>query len=539
MTNLHPVLRPILLALVVLVELGCSRKQIVGCIKKPVDLEPVRPVENVPFSNKTTCKHEGNGADYAVGPGHKYATPGDVPFESLKAGDTVRIHYRPEPYKEKLMISGQGTEAQPIRVCGVPGPGGQAPVIDGEDASTRASLVFPFDGHQARGVVVVGWQGNKDWKAQPTHIVLEGLDIRGGKKGSRFKDKAGKDVDYPPNAAGVFLQRGTNVTLRNNVIHDNGNGLFLGTAGGDELTKHVLVEGNHIHENGYPDSDKEHNVYTEAVDVTYQYNRFGSPKRDDANVGGINIKDRSAGVTIRYNWIEDGVYLIDLCDVQETVSQNKDKPIEDEALLARYRETRIYGNVLIRGQRPGAAMVRYGGDSDMFERYRKGTLHFYNNTVLIENGPHPEWQGTSVFLLLTNDETLQTYNNVYYAEAASLPTRPVALLGSRDEFLRGQANFSGDWMKEDLVLFDSRRGREPKIEAKAHGFDELTRGKDPGFVDAKKRDLHLSAGAAAGTSGVKLPYDAKDLPAQQFEPSGEVKKREDGDKPTPGAYAVP
>ncbi|MBK6519857.1 MAG: hypothetical protein IPG04_38430 [Polyangiaceae bacterium] len=33
-------------------------------------------------------------------------------------------------------------------------------------------------------------------------------------------------------------------------------------------------------------------------------------------------------------------------------------------------------------------MVHYGGDSGMLDTYRKGTLHFFNNTVVVENS-HP------------------------------------------------------------------------------------------------------------------------------------------------------
>ena len=85
------------------------------------------------------CVHAGPGQDYPVGPGQKYAKIGDVPWERLGAGDTVRIHARPEPYKEKIMVGGIGRVDAPIRVCGVPGPDGALPVLDGDGATTRPS----------------------------------------------------------------------------------------------------------------------------------------------------------------------------------------------------------------------------------------------------------------------------------------------------------------------------------------------------------------------------------------------------------------
>jgi len=49
---------------------------------------------------------------YEVGPGKHYANINDVPWESLQAGDTVLIHWRSTPYKEKwVMPSGDGRRA--------------------------------------------------------------------------------------------------------------------------------------------------------------------------------------------------------------------------------------------------------------------------------------------------------------------------------------------------------------------------------------------------------------------------------------------
>jgi len=56
---------------------------------------------------------------YDVGPGQPLANVGDVPWESLAAGDTVQIHWRATPYREKWVISRAGTAAQPITVRGI------------------------------------------------------------------------------------------------------------------------------------------------------------------------------------------------------------------------------------------------------------------------------------------------------------------------------------------------------------------------------------------------------------------------------------
>jgi hypothetical protein len=49
----------------------------------------------------------------------------------------------------------------------------------------------------------------------------------------------------------------------------------------DDVTRHgvgarnILIEGNRIHDNGNVGSLFEHNTYTEALGITYQYNYFG------------------------------------------------------------------------------------------------------------------------------------------------------------------------------------------------------------------------------------------------------------------------
>jgi len=81
-----------------------------------------------------TCIHTGTGDDYPVGPGQKYPSISDVPWDKLGPGDTVRIHYRETPYREKIVIRTDGTEQNPIRVCGVAGPNGERPILDGDGA---------------------------------------------------------------------------------------------------------------------------------------------------------------------------------------------------------------------------------------------------------------------------------------------------------------------------------------------------------------------------------------------------------------------
>lgn len=468
----------------------------------------------------------GRGTDYPVGPGQKYATPGDVPFERLGAGDTVRIHYRSEPYRDKLMVGGSGQPGAPIKVCGVADPSGHLPIIEGAGAITRPTLDFPYDGHQPRGLIIVGKKHSDPWLAQPRFIEISGLEIRGATPAATFTDKAGKEQRYSEIATGLFVQRGSHVIIRGNHIHDNGNGLFIGGGGGDELSEDILVEGNWIHDNGSPDRFYEHNVYNEASGVVYQFNRFGAPKSGPQGVLGGNLKERSAGVVIRFNLIEGGAHLIDLVETQEA----RDRLLS----LPSYRESWVYGNVLVRGPANGS-MVHYGGDSGDVPTYRRGTLHFVHNSVFIDNADHPAYAGTAIFELSTNEEHLDARSNIFWSREAPRPAdRPVVLLGGRDGVVSGVATLEGNWVQRGIAAFDGIPGKQPKLVATMSGLEASERGDASPFVDALKGNFTPSAAVKAGAAAPRYPAEL--LPLFEYVEQGRGRKRMEGSLAWPGAF---
>lgn len=430
------------------------------------------------------CVHRGSGTDYPVGPGQKYQSLGEVPFETLKAGDTVRVYHRPEPYREKLMIGGIGTAQDPIRICGVAGANGALPVIDGKDATTRKQLDFPYDGHQVRGLVIIGHPHDKPYEQTPAHIVLEGLEVRNASPPNEFTDRAGKKSAYSDVVAGIFVERAKNLTIRGCVVTQNNNGIFIGTGGGPALSQNILLEGNYIHQNGSLTRHYEHNVYNEASNVVYQFNRFGPPRKGQNGQWGANIKERSAGVVIRHNYIEDGAHLIDLVDAQEAKDTTR--------ALPSFHITHVYGNVLIRGASPDGSMVHYGGDSGVFADYRKGTLFFYNNTVVVKNAGYKEYTANAIFELSTNEEKLDSRNNVYFSEKAADSLHALGLLGPRDAVTSGIASFAGDWLATGITADDRTEGKQTEIRAKVTGLDKQKRGSAPGFRDAANGDYAIA-----------------------------------------------
>ena len=349
------------------------------------------------------------------------------------------------------MISGQGTASSPIRICGVPAPDGRLPIIDGQDATTRPTLDFPFAGHQVRGLVIVGHRHGDPWEVTPSYIVIEGLEVRNAAPPYTFIDRSGKKSSYSSIAAGIFVERANHLTIRGCTVTANNNGIFAGTGGGAvALTQNVLIEHNYIHGNGSLADYYEHNVYNEASNVVYQYNRFGAPRGGESGALGANIKERSAGVVIRYNWIEDGAHILDVVDAQESKDVTRSMPS--------FHATYVYGNVIVRGTTPSGSMIHYGGDSGVFENYRKGTLFFYNNTVVVKNDGYPPYTGTAVFELSTNEERLDSRNNVYFSTALPDDLHAIGMLGSRDQVSSGTATFAGDWVKNGWTAHDLTRG---------------------------------------------------------------------------------
>jgi hypothetical protein len=231
-------------------------------------------------------------AVYEVGPAKPFEAVGEVPWEALEPGDMVLIHHRPEPYREKWVICRAGTEQRPITVRGVPGPDGQLPVIDGRDAVTRPELNF---WNEARSIIKIGG-ANRPPDTLPEHIIVENLEVRSARPGFTFTGRAGVPETYASNAAPIFIEKGRHITLRNCVLHDSGNGLFIASGASE-----VLAEGCHIYGNGIEGSIYEHNSYTQASGLTFQFNRYGrlreglprqQPQRPLLGAGGALQLDR-------------------------------------------------------------------------------------------------------------------------------------------------------------------------------------------------------------------------------------------------------
>jgi hypothetical protein len=415
-----------------------------------------------------------DAAVYEVKENTAIDTIAKVPWATLQPGDTVLINWRATPYKEKWVICRQGTANLPIIVRGVANPTtGELPVIDGNGAVTPLNLNFASE---QRGVIKIG-SANTPADTMPKYITIENLDIRGAHPSYQFKDDGGNTQTYSDAASSIYVEKGENIVIRNNLIHDSANGFFVASSD-DTVSRNITFEGNYIYGNGIAGSGFQHNNYTAAIGITFQYNRFG-PLRAGAN--GNNLKDRSAGLVVRYNWIESGNRQLDLVDAEDSVQIRND---------AGYHKTFVYGNILIEPDGAGNAQItHYGGDSGDEPNYRKGMLHFYNNTVVSTRSGN-----TTLFRLSTNGEAADARNNIFYNTAAGTS---LAMLDDT-----GQLGISHNWIKPGWRI--------------SHGTATGTVSNDgtsvegtaPGFIDAAAQNFRLASGAAAINAGMALHADA-------------------------------
>ena len=447
------------------------------------------------------CEPASGGRDFQVGTAEGQLTSLDqVPWESLVAGDTVRIFHRAAPYRGKMLLTARGTARAPVRVCGVKGPGGERPVVDGSGASTRRGLFYGTGTNgllrEARAVVMI--KNASEYTDFPTHIQIDGLVIRGAHPDYRFTDTNGRRQQYTDFGGCIWIDRGHNITIADNELTDCTNGIFSkSTDEGDfAVSRNVRLVRNHIHGNGIAGSDRLHNSYIQSVGAVYEFNLYG-PLRKDA--GGAALKDRSVGTVVRFNRIEEGARSLDLVEAEDF----PETAMADPA----YRTTFVYGNQIVKNGDSGS-FFHYGGDhygstpganwGEPF--FRKGTLYFFNNTVHVTGSG----EYTVLFNLSTTEEKAEIWNNVFYytpkAKYASL--RQGSDIGAAWT-AGGILNFGRNWINANWMDSDE----DHPVKGKINGTDNFLTGQAPPFEldypDPSTRQSHRRCRAGTSCCGVQ------------------------------------
>ena len=416
-------------------------------------------------------------ATYEVGPGQTYESVGAVPWPALAAGDTVRIHARPTPYAEKLIVNATGTASAPIVIEGVPDAQGNLPILDGD----RAIEAPNEQGYQDddRFIIKVGDASTPSNPAGAAYLTIKSLHLRDASPSFTYSsNRSGSDQPYAENAAGIWLQHGSHLTIEGCEIENNANGIFAAW-GTNSPVSDVRIEGNFLHDNGVPGSSQEHNSYVQVDGVTYQYNHYGDTC---PTCEGNNLKDRSSHMVARYNWLQGGERVMDLVD-NPNFASNPD-----------YFAAYVYGNVLVKESRAGNnAVIHFGGDGADHAAYRT-TLWFWNNTVVSTRTGH-----TALFQL-GDDQTVHALDDIVAVASGSPALTLLSTVGT--------AELVNDWIATGY----------------APGSGTVTEtgtltGADPGFVDLSGGDFHLVAGSPCAGASAALPADLAAYPLDHQYPS--------------------
>jgi methionine-rich copper-binding protein CopC len=363
---------------------------------------------------------------YDIGPGQAYTTLGSFPWTGLLPGDTVDILWQAGGYHEKLLISESGTAAEPINIVGVPGPDGQQPIIDGEDATTSSQFHYYYTPLEENSLVLIQRSADQPYEYLPSYINISGLEFRDAYQDYTFTDATGATQTYAAFAAAIYVEGASNITIANCTLDNSGLGLFaLSNGDASHTTSDMMVEGNYFYGNGVPGSNGEHNSYCEVDGITYQDNDYG-PLR--AGSLGAELKDRSAGAVIRDNYFSPAAHMLDLVDAEDSPTILAADPA--------YANTYVYGNILDNtGANYTILPVYFGGDSGDTANYRPN-LYFYDNTVVDVADQSSDWR-TIMFELATSAQNVYAANNIFYDAPATVGSTPTLF-----EFSTSQGNIS-------------------------------------------------------------------------------------------------
>ena len=442
----------------------------------------------------TLYTHSVIATEYDIGPSQSLTSLDEVPWLDLQAGDKVNIHYQATPYRTKIGLHGRGTKQDPIVIRGIKGPNGELPTISGKDATTPANLNGFFSEKWDENLAVFlikRARSDSYFDYKPGHITIENLKIVGAFNGNTFTDSNGNIRNYSNGAGGIWAVLVEDLIVRNCEITGNGNGLFiLSKSDENNISRNILVEKNRIYDNGVPDSDRQHNIYTQAATITFQYNEIGQLRN---GAKGSSLKDRSSNTTIRFNKIESSARALDLVDPEDGGNVIAFEP--------GFHETYVYGNLILndhsnKQKYASGNMIHYGGDSGLTDLYRKGKLHFYNNTVVIKANKNDIWR-VRLFDLATNEETVVLQNNILYRQGDTN-----FLLMNNHGIAEVEATnwISQGWQEGREGSFDG------SVNQLANGFIESD---NHCFVNVENDNYLLRSGSSCVNSGVAL---ANNLP---------------------------
>jgi hypothetical protein len=328
--------------------------------------------DQVPSTAPCSSALKGTHKTFDVGPQRQFEELDKVPWLSLQGGDVVNIYYRPEPYRTYLALRAEGSAKQPVVINGVtdsPTAPCRRPEISGDGAhyaADRNGYDLTGDNSTRRDQDILIWSGQGQWGRIPRFITIQNLRLTGGR-------------------TGIYAVTVEDLLVSNCEITQNvGWGIFVNTKNdepnGEETSKRITIRGNRVFGNGLAGSYLYHNLYLQARRTLVEGNFIGQLV---PGARGSSLKDRSSGTVIRYNTILAAARALDLVETEGGHGEHGNPNQVDTDPL--YPDAWVYGNLIINdGDLPGessASLIHWGFDNN-FDRARKGTLHFFANTLL-------------------------------------------------------------------------------------------------------------------------------------------------------------
>lgn len=315
------------------------------------------------------------GTTYEVGPGKQYADPVALPWGSLTDGDTIKVYWREEPYRNLFFIGWSN-----FSLIGVPGPNGQKPIIDGDGAVAVTRGISYYN--QDRGLVRIGESAVPQIKYLE-NILVEGFEFRNAwrtnatpekpaNRGYHGQDTPNVNQSWADNAAGVQATGVKNLTVRNNIFHEMKIGVQVNSSYPARVSTNCVVENNEFYTIG--SDDQSHVLYLECNREIIRNNKSTQP------AGWSSVfKSRGACTNIYNNEIIGGDRVADLVDRAEMRALNPTCP---DFFANNYVE-RFHAI-------DNDAFIHFGGDgkdaatNDLkaVANYRQNTLYVLNNTFL-------------------------------------------------------------------------------------------------------------------------------------------------------------
>jgi hypothetical protein len=515
------------------------------------------PAPNGDHTEAVDCTAVGSGKTYEVGPGRDHKDLNAVSWNSLKRGDTVRIHNddttgsAPTTYHQHVSLTSGGTEAEPVRICGVPDAKGVKPIIEGEDATSRGDADWARGYVEGLGLFVL-YDSFRKWDSkadEAQNIVIEGLHFRDANVATNYvKQGSSAKVPFDSHTACIRVQTGRQIMIRGNDLENCNQGVFTnGQTPEGSIIDDVTVEGNYLHGWGAAKNYLVHGMYLQAIGLQVQFNYFG-PSAPGAI--GNAIKSRSVLQFLRWNFISQPdpatARAFDMVEPQAFTcyvtpfafafvyhgggtksdcnpprgGAGADRFTADAvaANFEAYHSDYIYGNIMDDGG-SNSQFVHYGYDQQTAEgpgRYRRGgTLYYWNNTHLYRKADGIK----QMFDAAMPDKghsyeypTIQSVNNVFAVSNGG------SLQWTR--FFWTQITVDSNWIAPTHIL--PNRNTQDHYQG---GLSDKELGTCDPYNMCKPGDGHMiwARGGKVGTQAATLYVGPTPFDMETFLPSGKLR----------------